>query len=286
MPPATPPPRLAVMTSDDEQAGSSSGLLQTVGEADCAQPAGSGSVLRLQGAKRRTVVLREEDVRHCSLQLIDCHASYIYVLAPVRFVEVLGCCGCTILLGAVQRVLTVHFCEKLKLFAACRALRLCNCLDTHVHACVNSPPLIWGENHRLFLAPTCAAYPRIEEHLRDATIAPSLSQNYWNRPADLFISPEASYSLLPAAKFLPFSVPFDLRPDGGDASPFRFELPPEYSAALRAHQRRLSKLGAELGGLRCSSETRGEAQSVLAGNFKDWLHRTGNIRQLHDLLGK
>ena len=62
-------------------------------------------------------MLRPSDLKHGTLQLIDCHAAFVYVLAPVRCVELLGCCGCTVVVGAVERVLTVQHCEKVKLLA-------------------------------------------------------------------------------------------------------------------------------------------------------------------------
>ena len=43
---------------------------------------------------------------------------------------------------------------------------------------------------------------------------------------------------------------------------------------------------AELSALSCSVETRREVKSILVSSFKDWLQRTGNMRQLHDLMGQ
>ena len=58
--------------------------------------------------------------------------------------------GC---LCGVCRVLSATYCERLHLHAASQALRVGNCLDCALHVCVNSPPLLWGENHRISLAP-------------------------------------------------------------------------------------------------------------------------------------
>ncbi len=117
-----------------------------------------GEVLRLAGTKRRTVVLRPAQLRGGALQLVDCHNCYVYALAPLRAAELLGCTGCVVVLGAVGRVLSLHHCERLQLHAAAAFVRCGNCIDTTLHLCVNSRPLLWGENHRLVLAPFGTIY--------------------------------------------------------------------------------------------------------------------------------
>ena len=71
-----PQPPLAVLTSGEGSPGSSGAMLHD------AAP-GAPSSVRLVGARRRTIVLREAQLRGGSLQIVDCHACYIYVLAPV-----------------------------------------------------------------------------------------------------------------------------------------------------------------------------------------------------------
>ena len=223
-----PPPPLAVLTSGEGSPGSSGAMLHD------AAP-GAPSSVRLVGARRRTIVLREAQLRGGSLQIVDCHACYIYVLAPVpnppshhpppprpaprppaphpaprllgapslwlhllsphllwlyspcqlRCVELLGCCGCTVLLGAVEAVVSLLHCERLRLHCATRALRLHNCLDTSLALCIATPPLLWGDNHRLTLAPLHSAYAGLAAHLATAGLSPHLEHNYWSRPLHL-----------------------------------------------------------------------------------------------------
>ena len=115
-------------------------------------------MLRLAGAKRRTVVLRPAQLRGGALQLIDCHNCHVYVLAPLRTAELLGCTGCVVVIGAVGRVLSIVHCERLQLHAAAAFVRCGNCADSTLHLCVNARPLLWGENHRLLLAPFGTVY--------------------------------------------------------------------------------------------------------------------------------
>ena len=315
--PATSPPspaatgggvgwKLAVVTSGEERDPPSSGTLQHE------FPSGTAGAptLRLVGSRRRTVVLREAQLRGGSLQLIDCHACFVYVLAPVRSAELLGCCGCTVVLGAVERVVSVQHCERLKLHGACRALRLHNCIDAALALCVATPPLLWGENHRLTLAPFHTTYAGLASHLAAARLSPRLESNYWERPvlmgAHLGAPPSSSsprkgdappplgatnqgdegVSLLPPHKLLPFHVPVDVpaaAAQGHGTVPV-CELPTEYAAALQRAAQRLDDFRAEVESLECSDELKLELQRTLQAHFKEWLQRSGNLRQVHDLM--
>jgi len=62
------------------------------------------------------------------------------------------------------------------------------------------------------------------------------------------------------------------------------ELPAEYAAALRRASQRLDDFRAELDALDASAALKQELQRTLQANFKEWLQRSGNLRQLHDLV--
>lgn len=319
-PPATPltptdgalPPRPTVSTSDREEreTPTSLGSLATCAEGG-ADARGLG-VVRLQGAKRRTIVLKDHDLRGGTLQLIDCHACYVYVLAAVRAVEVLGCCGCTLMVGACSHIVSISHCDGVKLVAATKAIRVANCNETVLQLCVNSAPMIWGENHRLRLAPFATVYASLEEHLAAACIQTGLTSNFWARPVLMTTTPTSAsvgggsgstplgtdrtvafsadgseaLALLPPARFMPFHVPFDVPPAvarGEGAAPI-CEVPPEYARALTGHVAKIGKLRDELSALRCTDEVRREVQATLHAGFKDWLQRTGNARQITDLM--
>uniref|UniRef100_A0A7S4JE39 Uncharacterized protein n=1 Tax=Prymnesium polylepis TaxID=72548 RepID=A0A7S4JE39_9EUKA len=128
--------------------------------------------------------------------------------------------------------------------------------------------------------------------MRNAAVSGSLEQNCWGRPAEVHTDKaESAYTLLPPAKYLPFAVPIDAAAvdgcgGGALAAAAPLELPREYAEALHAHAERLARYQAELAALSCSAETRREVHTVLAACFKDWLTRTGNMRQVHDLVGQ
>jgi len=56
--------------------------------------------------------------------------------------------------------------------------------------------------------------------------------------------------------------------------------------ALVTHVQRLAHFRDEIAALRCTEEVRCEVQAALQAGFKDWLQRTGNIRQVTDLMAQ
>ena len=311
----TPPAglRLSVSTSDTEdqrpETSPTRGTLLVSAETSSAPGAG---VLRLQGAKKRTICLRDKDLNGGSLQLIDCHGCFIYVLGPLRGAELLGCRSCTIVLGAVAGVVSAGHCASLKLVATAKALRVANCHESSLFLCVNSPPLIFGENPKLQLAPFPTVYAGLADHMVQSQLSPLLSHNFWNAPAIPTAAPATAmapapaavgrtdpsaaagasvgtttprFTLLPPARFLPFHVPMDIPSAAahGEGIAPPCELPTEYSTALLGHVQRLARFRDELQTLSCSEDIRREVQATVNAGFHQWLQRTGHMRHLNDL---
>ena len=257
----------------------------------------------MQGAKRLTLVLREDELRGSSLQLIDCHSCHIYALAPMRTCELLGCTACTIVCGAVSSVLSVVHCDRLRVLCTSRGVRLANVQDVTCHLCVNSPPLIWGENHRLLLAPLGIVYAGLAAHMACAGVLAPLVHNLWRRPVSFSVvaafdgSPECGglqnaaastkWALLPPARFLPFHVPVDAPPGAancGLSERPHCELPGEYAAALLGHTQRLGLFLDEIAQLACTDKRRRQMRAALHDGFGGWLMRTGSTRLIVDLM--
>jgi len=296
------PPSLLVPSDDDvlspspaspsATAAAGSGVVERV----AAAAQGDGAVLRLLGARRRTLVLRggEEGAERTALQLIDCHRCQIYVLAPVRSLELVGCTGCTVVASAVRRVASLRHCERLTLLATTGALVAHSLVECSLQLACMSRPLLWGDNHRLTLAPFGTIYASLARHMRAAGLSTQLARNHWADPiccmppsgGDAEGGGEACYTLLPPESYLPFHVPFDVPPAaaGGAGVPPVVELPAEYAAALAARAGQLRDFSEQLGALHCSKGVRSEVSATLQARFREWLVRTGNMRQVVELL--
>ena len=120
-------------------------------------------------------------------QINHCREAYVYLLSPFRHVTVMGCTDCTIVVGAVSRLIHVLGCERVRIVTACRRLCVANCIEAVF--CIFSPehPVLAGDNRACQFAPFCTGYHALPTHLAAAQL-PTASPpaiNYWNSPLDL-----------------------------------------------------------------------------------------------------
>ena len=58
----------------------------------------------VQGVCKSTVVRGEDGFPSGTLRVSDCHDTVVYALAPLQFASIFACSDCTIVLGAVGRM--------------------------------------------------------------------------------------------------------------------------------------------------------------------------------------
>jgi len=245
----------------------------------------SGSPLQprvISSVNRLTVIVRDEEspnrstnaepngeeysdtpLRDCAVH--HCSDAHLYLLEPYRFVTIVGCSGCTIVVGAVCGVLRVVGCDRVTVVTACRRLLVSSCADATFPVFCATNPILAGDNRSCYFAPYNTAYPELREHLRRArlpTAAPP-ALNLWNAPLDastlaLPVSsvtsdshakcPSVAAGLLQPHLFTTFSVPIRSVPDQAQ-SPLQnpFSLPPEYARALASRLEEATTLTHALG---------------------------------------
>ncbi|EIE26747.1 TBCC-domain-containing protein [Coccomyxa subellipsoidea C-169] len=201
-------------------------------------PAGivQGGSVDIQGVCKSTVVRGEDNFPAGILRVTDCHDTVVYALAPLHYAKIAACSDCTIMIGAVGRVLKVERCERVQLVASAVRLSIASCHDCVFYLGVNRPPLLLGDNRFLQMAPYNTQYERLPVHMAKAGV--TAEPNLWDRPVSLGrehrpATPDSDsatsaagkarmpFTLLPPDKLLPLMVPFKGGPGplcGGAAS--------------------------------------------------------------------
>ena len=100
----------------------------------------------VQGVCKSTVAKGEDDFPDGVLRITDCHDSVIYALAPLQYASITCCSDCTVVVGAVGRMLRVERCERLQLIAGCVRICISSCHDCVFYLGVNRAPLMLGDN--------------------------------------------------------------------------------------------------------------------------------------------
>ncbi|KAG0449083.1 hypothetical protein HPP92_027525, partial [Vanilla planifolia] len=80
---------------------------------------------------------------YCSWEVLNCHDSVIYLLAPLKYAIVYGCSDATVILGAIGKAVREENCDRVQVIAASKRICIANCRE-----CV----FIWALiNNLLFL---------------------------------------------------------------------------------------------------------------------------------------
>ena len=74
----------------------------------------AGNVVDIQAVCKSTVARGEDDFPSGIVRITDCHDTVIYVLAPLQYASIACCTDCTVVVGAVARMLRLDRCERLQ----------------------------------------------------------------------------------------------------------------------------------------------------------------------------
>uniref|UniRef100_A0A7S0V4B7 TBCC domain-containing protein 1 n=1 Tax=Polytomella parva TaxID=51329 RepID=A0A7S0V4B7_9CHLO len=216
----------------------------------CRSPGGSSTLLgsqdysHISGVVKGSVVRGEDSFPGGDLHVSDCHDSVVYALAPLRSALVAGCSDCTIVLGAVGRLVRIERCDRTQILCCGNRIIVSSCHDCTFFLGTPRGPIFVGDNRFLRLAPFNTRYERQVSHIVESGVRSDLP-NLWNHP--ILLQPrdrrvsnninndnsnnnnngsnpppsKACYSLLPPDEFLPFVVPFvgGTGPLAGGAAP-------------------------------------------------------------------
>lgn len=220
------------------------------------------------------------EIANAEFRIHRCSYSYIYILAPLRCVEVRKCHNVTIVLGAVETTLKVTDCENVSISAVCRRLLISQCRSSSFYVHTPTRPLIQLNCANLLFAPYNASHNELLEQMERVGLCKEF--NLWNKP--LVTHPagyvdEQPWTLLPPDDFYPISSIRleDQQTDG--VLPF----PAEYQSAMDKRQKSISTLANEITAAQLNSEQRQRFQRFVVSNFEAWLDATGNAKILNHL---
>lgn len=94
----------------------------------------AGGVVDVQGVCKSTVVRGEDGFPSGTLRVSDCHDTVVYALAPLQFASIFACSDCTIVLGAVGRMVRTFAVNLAWVSALCHHMSAmqCTCTDAYL----------------------------------------------------------------------------------------------------------------------------------------------------------
>ncbi|KAH7578472.1 hypothetical protein JRO89_XS01G0386000 [Xanthoceras sorbifolium] len=219
-------------------------------------------------------------------EVINCHDSVIYILAPLRYATIYGCSDATIVVGAVGKAVRVEHCERVHVITAAKRICIANCRECVFFLGVNQRPLIVGDNHKLQVAPYNTFYSQLEEHMAEVGIVATI--NRWNEPLALgVVDPHDSLSHPAGVSDVQAESATHVDPDQftnflipnwfGDESPGStkdnpFPLPDAYMTSQQRNQKNLGEIKQLLREAPLEDNRKRELSTALHVYFKDWLY--------------
>jgi len=235
-----------------------------------------------------TTPLLISNLRHC----------YVYILACLAEITIKECSDSVIVAG-VARMVTLENCTRCTVISITKSIKIQGCVDSTVHACVNTKPVLAHGNSGITLAPYNTFYSQLDAHIQQMGINTGLKDNFWNAPVDftrtksvtllatnkvpnvalLEEKQPASYLFMNPDDFSPFVVPFQL-PGNTKTNPV--ELATEYSQALQRKAKRVNLLKGAIASV--PEALKDEVRRDIEDKFREWMVQSGNIDQVNDLI--
>uniref|UniRef100_A0A7S2WIK0 TBCC domain-containing protein 1 n=1 Tax=Mucochytrium quahogii TaxID=96639 RepID=A0A7S2WIK0_9STRA len=128
------------------------------------------------------------------LTIYLCKSSTIYVLQPARFVRIIGCSKCTIVLGPCSGIVTLEHCSEVQIIGISNYLSIGNCYDSQINVhTIQSAPVLFGDCLGLQFAPFNTFYPRLNLHLASIgmDISTQTNEPLWNAPLNVSAKSES-----------------------------------------------------------------------------------------------
>merc|ERR1711865_273209 len=236
------------------------------------------------GIERKTVLLNHTDIDGAPLVISDCSNSYIYVLAHTKYAAISGCRDCLVVIGATSAVVTIDNCENVNFVGCCGRITVSNTVDSILHLCTSTAPVLHGDCRNVQFAPFNTFYTRLETDLTAAGIDPQ--KNEWDNLGTGFLPHDSSAAeraicILPAQDLMPVAIPFgSLSPASANPVP----MASQYVQALSQKQQAVMELKDRIVQMPMADDVRVQMHHIIQARFKEWLVKSGNIRQVGDLV--
>jgi hypothetical protein len=225
------------------------------------------------------------------LILVCNSACELQILDTVPYVHIFGCTDCAIVIGACSGIVHMEHCERTTLCVAARCgVHFEHCADCTLQALTNTPVVVRGANANCLVAPLLTAYAALEEDLMEAHIQPARNMFGTLLPCVTpYTIDECGVGVMqPSQLSSMVDVAFDVQPRRA-SSPrtlgFVGSLPREWDAEMQDRAERVRRIHAQiLDACAHNERLRADAQQAVQLAFREWLHQSGQMRHVHDVL--
>lgn len=241
-------------------------------------------VIIMSHISSQVICRSHRSLRGFQVQLYRCQDSFVYLLAPLKFVTVYKCNNCTFVLGTVASCIYVSFCQNVTVVSATRRIWINNTTGSKFYLLTPTQPVLAGnKNDSLTLAPFSTSYPLLEDQMTEVGLCSV--PNFWNSPICISslgsVEDQHCWQTMPPEDFFMLNIPFDMEKPVTTDIPLG--LPPAYKEVFHKREQLMENWHRAVNEANLNSEQQTQLQELVQARFQSWLIRTGLQHEL-DLL--
>jgi TBCC domain-containing protein 1 len=233
----------------------------------------------LSGLNRSVTLKNQNECGNKEIRISNCDESYIYINAGVKQVSIHSCREVTVYISAVSGLATMDKCESCTFVMAGSLVRVGNSVDCTLHAYSPFPPVLYGDNRGVILAPFNVFLTELGSLLETMGI-PSVNNNpkcshSWSTPIELNTEQTAQgYSLMQPKDFFKMVLPSAF----GSLNPTVQFTPEEFVNAINIRDEYFESIQNMISKANLNEEQERRLHMAIQGYFREWLVSTGNIK--------
>lgn len=239
----------------------------------------NGEAIVLSGLNRSVALKNQSECYNREVRIVNCDESYVYINSGVKQVCIHNCREVTIFITAVSGLATMDKCESCIIVLVGSLVRVGNSVDCTVHVYSPFPPVLYGDNRGVVLAPFNVFLNELETVL-DSIGIPNSSANpkcthNWSAPIEF--NNESSgqgYTLMQPKDFFRLVLPSTF----GSANPTVDYTPEEFVNAINIREEYFESIQNMIAKANLNEEQERRLHMAIQGYFREWLVSTGNIK--------
>ncbi|OMJ87727.1 hypothetical protein SteCoe_10470 [Stentor coeruleus] len=245
----------------------------------------SADCLSLAGLNRGVTIKNTTETKAREVRISNCDESYIYIHAAVKQVSMQSCREVTVYISAVSGIATMDKCENCTFVTCASLIRVGNSVDCTVHIYSPFPPVMYGDNRGVVLAPFNANISDLGSILEIGGV-PSVSSNpkcshNWSAPIEMNTENSGQgFALMQPKDFFKLVLPNAF----GSSNPSVQFTPEEFVNAISLREGYFESIQTMISKANLNEEQERRLHMAIQGYFREWLVSTGNIKSPMELV--
>lgn len=241
--------------------------------------------LQISGLNRSVSLKSQIECSGREIRIANCDESYIYINAGVKQVSIINCREVTVFISAVSGLATMDKCESCTVVIAGSLVRVGNNVDCTVHVYSPFPPVLYGDNRGVVLAPFNVYLPDLHS-LLEAQGIPSTSNNpkcshNWSAPIEMNTEQAGQgYLLMQPKDFFKLVLPSAF----SASNPTTDFTPEEFVNAVNIREEYFESIQNMISKANLNEEQERRLHTAIQGYFREWLVTTGNVKAPMELV--